>query len=469
MSIDRRSVLKSTAAAAVVGGPFAGLVAAPAEARRPPNAANLVPIPDLRDGEVRLHLPRGFQYRSFHDTESTVVLDDGTVLPGRHDGMGAFPGPNGNILLVRNHEVTNPEHPGVRARHAVRRGRGCRDDDHRGHEVRRGGARLHQPQRHDVQLQRRDHAVGVVDHLRGDGQRARRGARLPGLAQHRAAAEARLRLRGPEGRAEQPEADHPGGTLPPRGGLLRPPGRHPLPHRGQLRVPLRLLPLRPEAQPDEDRLPRQRGTAADARRPGRAERPPRGPAAEAGDLPRHLGRHRRSGPDVRTRHHERPGAGGGGGPGQGAGSGAVLPARGPGPRQRRHLLHLHPGGRAGRAGPGRAGRRRRQHHRLRQGQRPGLGLPLPLADAAGALPGPGGRRGGEPDLRLPRQHHHQQARDPGRLRGLPGRQLHPRPLARRPAVGHRAEPARQQPDRAAHGSETSSPDPRSAPTGTPSS
>ena len=107
MSIDRRSVLKSTAAAAVVGGPFAGLVAAPAEARRPPNAANLGPVPDLRDGKVRLHLPRGFQYRSFHDTEATVVLDDGTTLPGRHDGMGAFPGPNGNILLVRNHEVTN--------------------------------------------------------------------------------------------------------------------------------------------------------------------------------------------------------------------------------------------------------------------------------------------------------------------------------------------------------------------------
>ena len=107
MSIDRRSVLKSTAAAAVVGGPFAGLVAAPAEARRPPDAANLVPIEDLRDGKVRLHLPRGFQYRSFHDTESTVVLDDGTTLPGRHDGMGAFPGPNGNIMLVRNHEVTN--------------------------------------------------------------------------------------------------------------------------------------------------------------------------------------------------------------------------------------------------------------------------------------------------------------------------------------------------------------------------
>ena len=56
---------------------------------------------------MRLHLPEGFQYRSFHDTEFSVVLDDGTNLPGRHDGMGAFAGPNGNYLLVRNHEVTN--------------------------------------------------------------------------------------------------------------------------------------------------------------------------------------------------------------------------------------------------------------------------------------------------------------------------------------------------------------------------
>ena len=108
MSLDRRSVLKSTAAA-VVAGPFAGLVAAPASARRPANAAGLMPIPDLRDGEVRLHLPRGFSYRSFHDTEFPVVLDDGTNLPGRHDGMGAFPAANGNVVLVRNHEVTNTD------------------------------------------------------------------------------------------------------------------------------------------------------------------------------------------------------------------------------------------------------------------------------------------------------------------------------------------------------------------------
>jgi uncharacterized protein len=107
MALDRRTLLKTTAAAGLAG-PFAGLVAAPAQARRSPQASALVPIPDGRDGAVRLHLPRGFHYRSFHDTETPVVLDDGTRLPGRHDGMGAFPGPDGSVVLVRNHEVNNP-------------------------------------------------------------------------------------------------------------------------------------------------------------------------------------------------------------------------------------------------------------------------------------------------------------------------------------------------------------------------
>ncbi len=110
MDLQRRTALKGGAAAvagAITGGPFAGLLApASAAGSRAPHRA-LRPIPDARDGVVRLHLPKGFSYRSFHDTEATVTLDDGTVLPGRHDGMGAFAAPNGNILLVRNHEVTN--------------------------------------------------------------------------------------------------------------------------------------------------------------------------------------------------------------------------------------------------------------------------------------------------------------------------------------------------------------------------
>ena len=109
MTVDRRTLLKTTAATTAVGGPFAGLVATSADAKRkPPGADGLVPVEDMRDGAVRLHLPRGFRYRSFHDTERPVTLTDGTRLPGRHDGMGAFDGPGSTVLLVRNHEVNNP-------------------------------------------------------------------------------------------------------------------------------------------------------------------------------------------------------------------------------------------------------------------------------------------------------------------------------------------------------------------------
>ncbi|HET6561017.1 MAG TPA: alkaline phosphatase PhoX [Marmoricola sp.] len=106
MTIERRTLLKTGTVAALAGGPFAGFAALPAEAHpHHPRHVELVPVPDRRDGKVRLHLPKGFGYRSFHDTEETVVLDDGTVLPGRHDGMGAFWGPKGNSRLVRNHEI----------------------------------------------------------------------------------------------------------------------------------------------------------------------------------------------------------------------------------------------------------------------------------------------------------------------------------------------------------------------------
>ena len=93
----------------MLGGPFQGFVArsAAADPGRPP-ATSCGPIPDLRDGAVRLWLPAGFQYRSFHDTEFPVVLDDGTALPGRHDGMAAFGRRNGNVVLVRNHEINGP-------------------------------------------------------------------------------------------------------------------------------------------------------------------------------------------------------------------------------------------------------------------------------------------------------------------------------------------------------------------------
>jgi len=111
MAVERRTFLKGSAAVTggvLLAGPFQGLVAGPAGALGAAPFRALRPTPDLRDGKVRLHLPEGFSYRSFHDTEQPVVLDDGTQLPGRHDGMGAFAGEGGLVTLVRNHEVNNP-------------------------------------------------------------------------------------------------------------------------------------------------------------------------------------------------------------------------------------------------------------------------------------------------------------------------------------------------------------------------
>lgn len=103
VDMDRRSVLRGAVAGALLGGPFLGFVnRATAD---PAVSYPLGPVPDLRDNTVRLWLPEGFQYRSFHDTEFPVVLDDGTRLPGRHDGMGAFQARGTNVILVRNHEV----------------------------------------------------------------------------------------------------------------------------------------------------------------------------------------------------------------------------------------------------------------------------------------------------------------------------------------------------------------------------
>jgi uncharacterized protein len=110
--VERRTLLKAGLASAAVAGPFTGLTV-PAEAggRGRPRPTQLFPVEDKRDGVVRLHLPRGFQYRSFHDTSQPVVLDDGTVLPPNHDGMGAFRDRRGGVLLVRNHELNNPSAP----------------------------------------------------------------------------------------------------------------------------------------------------------------------------------------------------------------------------------------------------------------------------------------------------------------------------------------------------------------------
>ncbi len=57
----------------------------------------------LRDPQGILDLPAGFQYKIISTVGET--MDDGHLVPNNHDGMAAFAGENGQIILVRNHEV----------------------------------------------------------------------------------------------------------------------------------------------------------------------------------------------------------------------------------------------------------------------------------------------------------------------------------------------------------------------------
>lgn len=109
--MDRRRFLQGSGAligGGMIAGPFQGFVAHAAGAA--PKGAGygaLRPVADHLDGAVRLELPAGFNYRSFHHTGS--ALTSGEAIPGRHDGMAAFPGSRANrYVLVRNHEVNGP-------------------------------------------------------------------------------------------------------------------------------------------------------------------------------------------------------------------------------------------------------------------------------------------------------------------------------------------------------------------------
>ena len=73
--------------------------------------------PLVPDPKQLLDLPAGFDYVAFStsahssgaDSAFQQTLANGDPVPCRHDGMGAFAGPNGTTILVRNHEV-DPEH-----------------------------------------------------------------------------------------------------------------------------------------------------------------------------------------------------------------------------------------------------------------------------------------------------------------------------------------------------------------------
>jgi secreted PhoX family phosphatase len=82
-----------------LNGHFAGPVPAGAGAR--PTSNRLGPL--LPDAEGIVDLPKGFTYKIISRTGDE--MDDGLLVPARPDGMGAFPGPDGLTIIIRNHEL----------------------------------------------------------------------------------------------------------------------------------------------------------------------------------------------------------------------------------------------------------------------------------------------------------------------------------------------------------------------------
>lgn len=102
MSLSRRSFLQTSA---LVTAGFIGLrefVNTPLEAAaRRPGRVGFGPL--VEDPSGLFDLPSGFSYTRFSSTGEP--MSDGLIVPGAHDGMAAFAGPSGRVLLVRNHEL----------------------------------------------------------------------------------------------------------------------------------------------------------------------------------------------------------------------------------------------------------------------------------------------------------------------------------------------------------------------------
>ena len=94
MALQRRSVLKAAAGAAVVASPLAFLFRREALADGGP----LVPDPARI-----LDLPAGLRYTILQRTFDP--MSDGFKVPGRPDGMACFRGSGGTLILMRNHEL----------------------------------------------------------------------------------------------------------------------------------------------------------------------------------------------------------------------------------------------------------------------------------------------------------------------------------------------------------------------------
>ena len=124
MSFTRRRFLGRLAAASaslLVPDPLQLLAVRAARAAESPSLAARGYGPLRPDPAGLLALPQGFQYRALStsrlgsdkDRRFTQRLSNGELVPAHPDGMGAFAGPGGVTILVRNHELEPSYRPVV--------------------------------------------------------------------------------------------------------------------------------------------------------------------------------------------------------------------------------------------------------------------------------------------------------------------------------------------------------------------
>ncbi len=100
---SRRHFLKTSAAFALGFSGLHTLYGCGQPDAPPPEAISERFGPILPDPNKILDLPQGFSYQII--SRAGEQMTDGLFVPAAHDGMAAFPGPDGLTLLVRNHEV----------------------------------------------------------------------------------------------------------------------------------------------------------------------------------------------------------------------------------------------------------------------------------------------------------------------------------------------------------------------------
>ncbi|MEL7117950.1 MAG: alkaline phosphatase PhoX [Bacteroidota bacterium] len=95
-SASRRAFLKQSA---VVSLGFLFLSKCSSDVKNIEEAIN---IDMITDPNGYMDLPEGFSYKVI--SKAGNVMSDGFMVPGRADGMGAFEGPDGTVIIIRNHE-----------------------------------------------------------------------------------------------------------------------------------------------------------------------------------------------------------------------------------------------------------------------------------------------------------------------------------------------------------------------------